>query len=463
MQHPENISASKFDKQKIWSILRLGIFLLFTIIHMKKTLLTILAVNLVLGFAGSSMAATTPDLGVASRFWVLSNTFSITTSTTVNGDVGYTTLSVPLLTVVGWTIFVPASQAWTDQGVALSALNAEVCTVTFAAWAIDLSADNAPQHTGTVYTPWVYCIDGAMSIDTAPGITLSGAGTYIFRSNGALGATAAGMSVTLTGGASACDVFWTPNGATTLGANNNFVGTVIPVSQDISVGANTTWLWRALTFGHTVTTNTTTITNTCGSAAGTGTLNVIKTVVGGTGVPSDFRMYVNYNGSVVGSGLWTGGIGTVYTLTAGTYTVSEDTNASYTQSLSADCLNVTLLSGDDKTCTITNTYITPPASAGGWWVTLTRDSCPDWDYSSGYYDGMCWTAPIVVTGSVLVAHAASGATGSSDTVDEIVPEFSPKLPKTGVYAENISILLIVASILMAVSISGFLIFRKVKA
>ncbi len=28
-------------------------------------------------------------------------------------------------------------------------------------------------------------------------------------------------------------------------------------------------------------------------------------------------------------------------------------------------------------------------SGGGWWQTLTKDKCPDWDYSDSYYDGIC--------------------------------------------------------------------------
>lgn len=105
--------------------------------------------------------------------------------------------------------------------------------------------------------PGVYCVVGAMSINSAPGITLSGTGTYIFRSSGAF-TTADNIKVELTGGASACDVFWTPT-ATTLGADNSFVGTVID-DAGITVGANTVWLGRALAFAETVTTNTAIIT-----------------------------------------------------------------------------------------------------------------------------------------------------------------------------------------------------------
>ena len=54
-----------------------------------------LIVALIFGLVTPTWAAITPSLGDAARFGVLSSTFSITTTTTVNGDVGYTTLSNP--------------------------------------------------------------------------------------------------------------------------------------------------------------------------------------------------------------------------------------------------------------------------------------------------------------------------------------------------------------------------------
>src|SRR5207253_3093825 len=76
------------------------------------------------------------------------------------------------------------------------------------------------------------------------------------RPVGALNTTA-GAVVTLTN-SSACDVFWTPSAATTLGANTNFSGTVIDDSC-VTVGANSTWVGRALAFCGTVTIDTDTI------------------------------------------------------------------------------------------------------------------------------------------------------------------------------------------------------------
>ena len=97
-------------------------------------------------------------------------------------------------------------------------------------------------------------------------------------------------------------------------------------------------------------------------------LHVVKVVVnqnGGAATPSSFNLHVEQSGAdVAGSpAAGVGTPGTSYTLSAGTYTVSEDYNASYTGAFSGDCDangNITLTSGDNKTCTVTNTDIPSP-------------------------------------------------------------------------------------------------------
>ena len=106
--------------------------------------------------------------------------------------------------------------AGTGQAAALANLNSQACTFTFAPGAINLSTDITNPNGIGIYTPGVYCTTGAgaASIGTA-GITLSGAGTYIFRINGAF-TSVDGSTVTLSNSASTCDVFWTPTEATSL-------------------------------------------------------------------------------------------------------------------------------------------------------------------------------------------------------------------------------------------------------
>jgi uncharacterized repeat protein (TIGR01451 family) len=103
-------------------------------------------------------------------------------------------------------------------------------------------------------------------------------------------------------------------------------------------------------------------------APSTATLHIIKLVVnnnGGTATVSSFSLHVKLSGAdVAGSPVaGTGAPGTSYTISPATYAVSEDANFSYTQSFSGDCDasgNITLASGDDKTCTITNDDIATP-------------------------------------------------------------------------------------------------------
>lgn len=230
--------------------------------HMKLVLTKIcytLAALFALMLAPAAHAATSPSLGAAATYGVLSDTYSNPTGpTTINGDVGFTTaggvtplpLPRPSGTYLNYGSGGNYSSAGTAQAAALVNLNSQPCTFTFVAPNVVL--DTTGEH-ATTYAPGVYCSTGTMAVGTAGGITLSGAGTYIFRSGAALNMVAS-ATVNLAAGANACDVFWTPNGATTLNANSIFVGTVIPVSQDITILSTTAWVGRALTFGHTVTT-----------------------------------------------------------------------------------------------------------------------------------------------------------------------------------------------------------------
>jgi hypothetical protein len=239
---------------------------------LSKVLIVLVALAFTLNPAGSARAATTPDLGQAASFGILSSTYTNTVGgTTISGDLGYTTGPAVAPTVNGTTYSPPDSKystAGTDQGAALANLNSQPCTHTFPAGAVDLATDTSHGTIG-VYEPGVYCTtaSSAASIGSG-GITLTGGGTYIFRINGAL-TTVANSVVTLAGGASACDVFWTPTGATTLGANSTFAGTNID-DAGITIGSTVTWTGRALSFGGTVSTDTDTINvPSCGGTTAT--------------------------------------------------------------------------------------------------------------------------------------------------------------------------------------------------
>jgi uncharacterized repeat protein (TIGR01451 family) len=231
-----------------------------------------------------------------------------------------------------------------------------------------VNLNNVAGHVTGVYTPGCYSSGGAMNITTGQTVTLSGAGTYIFRPNGAL-TTEANTFVTLTGGASACDVFWIPTAATTLGAVTAFSGTVID-DAGITIGDAVTWIGRALSFGSTVSTPNTnaviTVPSACANAPSSGSnsqegnITVVKTVIndsGGTKTIADFPLFVN--GTLVLSG-----VANTFAAPGPAYTITETGNANYTQSFSGACDSdgrIGLIPGDNKLCIITNNDIGVPA------------------------------------------------------------------------------------------------------
>src|SRR3989338_5505084 len=124
---------------------------------LKNISKTILAVMFALGLISpvSVLAATTPSLGAAGTYSVLSSTYTNTSAgTTISGDVGFTTgpAVAPAGTHANYGSSAPYSTAGSAQGSALSALASQACTFTFAPGAINLSTDTTHGPIG-VYTP----------------------------------------------------------------------------------------------------------------------------------------------------------------------------------------------------------------------------------------------------------------------------------------------------------------------
>lgn len=252
----------------------------------KTLIVTVLGALVVLGLSEITMAATTPDLGEAASFAILSSTYTNTAAGTINGNLGYTTPPATPTTVNGMVYTPKPPQAGIDQNAALVKLNEQSCDFNFNT-ATDLSLLPQP------LTPGVYCVTAATSIGTN-GITLNGNGTYIFRISGAFN-TVANSIVSLAGGANACDIFWTPNSATTLGADSTLIWTIID-NAGITIGNNVILIGRALNFATTVTTNNDNITvPTCSTPTDTSTtnpttnptqsINIVKTVNRSTPFP----------------------------------------------------------------------------------------------------------------------------------------------------------------------------------
>jgi hypothetical protein len=95
----------------------------------------------------------------------------------------------------------------------------------------------------------VYRFTGASTANLIGDLTLSGSSTdvWIFQATSTL-VTAANSSVSFSGGAQACNVFWQVGSAATLGANSDFAGTIL-AHDDISLGNNVTVDGRLLAGG----------------------------------------------------------------------------------------------------------------------------------------------------------------------------------------------------------------------
>jgi len=179
------------------------------------------------------------------------------------------------------------------------------------------------------------------------------------------------------------------------------------------------------------------------------TLHIIKEVVNdddGIATASLFNLYVKLSGTdVLGSpAVGVASPGTLYTLDAGTYIVSEDENASYAKTFSGDCDSsgtVVLVAGGDKTCTIINNdvapVVVPPSGGGG------RTRRPP-------------TPPIVLTASVVDAIPAP---------PPVVPVVAtvPSLPRTGFFSDHENVLwnyVVLLGDIVIVLVAFYIIFKE---
>ena len=289
---------------------------------------------------------------------------------------------------------------------------------------------------------------------TGPDIlTLNGNGNpnavFIFKMASTL-TTGVGGIVKLAGGAQACNVFWQVGSSATL-HGTTFVGTIMATTS-ISDSGDSVIDGRLLANVGAVTLNNTHVTvPTCG-----GLLTVTKVVNntgGGTKGVSDFPLFID--GMSVTSGV-------ASTTSAGSHTVSETSNSSYTSVISGDCGTngtINLVVGTANTCTITNTYVVPaPASGSSSSGSSITYGCKDpnasnYNYFSSSNPALC----IYTATSTIISPAIATTTVITTTV------IIPKLPKTGFPPKEENIpwnIVMLAGIFMLVSTSLVVIRRK---
>jgi hypothetical protein len=132
---------------------------------------------------------------------------------------------------------------------------------------------HAPAFGSETLTPGIYAIAGAGSV--GGNLTLNGGGdpnaVFIFKFGGAF-TTGAGATVTLTGGAQHCNVYWIAAGAIAMAANTTIVGTLISSPGAVSMAAGGNLKGRLLSTTGAIAVSGATITlPTCSVPSGSGT------------------------------------------------------------------------------------------------------------------------------------------------------------------------------------------------
>jgi len=250
----------------------------------NKLIIGVLVAACTLGVAGVVNAATaTVDLGTASSFAVLAGSAVTNVPTSViKGNVGLSPAAggnyagLTQLEVTG-TIYAvdgfgPGGSV-NNPGLLTTAKNDLTAAYTDASGrtpATVLSGgDN--QLGGQTLVPGVYSFSHATTanLTAASPLTLNGDGIYIFQASSDL-VTAPGSSVVLTGGAQACNVFWTvPSSGSSFGTNSSFVGTIMAYSSlNLKTGASLQGRVLAETAAVTLDHNTITVPTTCTAPTG---------------------------------------------------------------------------------------------------------------------------------------------------------------------------------------------------
>jgi hypothetical protein len=176
-------------------------------------------------------AAAAVPMGTAEPFAVLGGTgITNTGTTTIHGDIG--SLPNPVMTVTGQIRLTGTNHS--GDGVTATAKS------DLTAAYLNASPVGHPVPDGTVsadlagqtLTPGVYTSASSLAISGPLPLTLTGTASdvFVFQAGSTL-ITSANTSVVLTGGVTACNVFWQVGSSTTLGVNSTFRGTIMTLSN----------------------------------------------------------------------------------------------------------------------------------------------------------------------------------------------------------------------------------------
>lgn len=251
----------------------------------RRTALVLLVLGslIPLTFAGSVVAASPPTvgLGTADSFALLAGSAVTNVPvSSITGDVGLSPaagsfVGVTCAEVTGTIYSVDASGPLpcrvTNAGLLTTAKNDLTTAYNDAAGRTPdttfVAGDN--QLGGQTLIAGVYRFGSATTANLIGNLTLNGSASdiWIFQATSDL-VTASSSSVTFSGGAQACNVFWQVGSSATIGTSTSFAGTIM-ADQSIALQTNATLVGRALARIAAVTLDQNTITKpTCAARTG---------------------------------------------------------------------------------------------------------------------------------------------------------------------------------------------------
>lgn len=261
------------------------------------------AASLVLLSTSGASAATVidgpVDLGTAASYGVLgASAVTNTGPSVVNGDLGLS----PGTSITGFGAPSPGIVNGTVHRTDAAAAQAQRDTTT----AYDVAASLTPtrsgltQLTGLSLTPGVYS-GGALSLSDNGALTLAGSAdsVWVFQAASTL-TIGSGTRITITGGASSCNVFWQVGSSATIGTAAQFQGTVL-ARQSVTATTEATVVGRLLARTGAVTLDTNRITASAGCpAAGTPSETPAPTIT--SGAPTTATVGQPYSYTVTATG-----------------------------------------------------------------------------------------------------------------------------------------------------------------
>ncbi|MDQ0727642.1 ice-binding family protein [Microbacterium sp. W4I20] len=327
----------------------------------------VVAGALALAVAPPAMAATTIDgpinLGTAAPFSVLAaSTVTNTGPSLINGDVGLS----PGTSITGIPPAVVNGTVHATDAVAAQA-RADLTTAYNVAAGLTPVASGLGDLTGASLTPGVYS-GGTLSVTGA--LTLAGTANsvWIFQAASTL-TIGSGAIITMSGGASACNVFWQVGSSAILRTGAQFIGTVM---ADISVTAETaaTITGRLLARTGAVTLDTNTLSAPTGCTTAPGTVRTSPTITSPT--PPAGQVDIDYEHTITAGGapepeytIVGGALPPGLTIDSVTGTISGRPTTPGTYPITVRAGNGTSPDADvDYVITIADTPVTPPGGGG---------------------------------------------------------------------------------------------------